>query len=72
MPVRLFRHDGHAASVNPAIVEVEKRADGNRVIDGFVCPADTMEKLYIFGPDLGGLLVHLRHESEQGFLFLEK
>jgi hypothetical protein len=58
-----------AGCVDPAVVEIEQRADGDGVVDGIVGPADRVERLHVSGADVGGIAVHLRHETEQGFFF---
>src|SRR4051812_44767851 len=63
--VSFGRHGVDAAAVDPAIVEIEKGAYGNGVVDGFVVPAGTVEDLYIGIDDVPGLGIHLLDEAEE-------
>jgi len=57
-----------SARVDPAIIEIEQRADRDRVVDGVVCPAGRVEGLHILGGDFGRAAIYLGHEAEERLL----
>lgn len=70
--VGFFGQRVNAAGIDPAIVEVEKRANGDGEVNCFVIPPGGAQRCHILGRDLLRFLVHLMDESEQGFvLFIQ-
>lgn len=51
--MHFIRERMHAAGINPAIVEVEQRADRDGIVNSFVVPSHGIERLHVFGGDLG-------------------
>src|SRR6267378_72751 len=47
--VRFLRHGVDARRVDPAVVKVEQRADGDGVVDGFIRPTRGVERLHVLG-----------------------
>ena len=64
LPVRLVRQGMHTRRINPPVVEVEKRAHCNGVVDGFVGPPRCVEEFDIGFLNAWGLLIYLTDESE--------
>ena len=64
-----FRERVHSAGVDPAVVEIEQgtRCDGE--VDGFIVPANGVERLYVFRRDSRRIVVDFVHETKQGFVF---
>src|SRR5580698_4299626 len=65
--VPFVREGGHACGGNPAIVKIEKRADGDGVEDGFVSVAEVAKLARILGSDGGEREGDLLHETKHGF-----
>ena len=62
----------NAAGVDPAIVEVEEGADGEREVGGFIVPSGLVKRLDFGRPDVDGVAVYLIDEAEKGLvLFVE-
>jgi hypothetical protein len=59
-----------AGGVDPAIVEIEKCADGDGEVEGFIGPAELTEGSHVVGRDSGGIVVHFVDEAEQGLVFV--
>src|SRR4051812_26200086 len=53
LAVRLRRHLGDAGGGDPAIVEVEERADGDGPVDRLVVPAERLQRRDVVAPDTG-------------------
>ena len=53
-----------ARSIDPAIVEIEERANGDGVINHFVGPTGGLERLHVGSGDAGRVMVYLVHEAE--------
>jgi hypothetical protein len=70
LPVRLVRKRMHAAGIDPAIVEVEKGADRDGEVDGFVVPACLVQRLHVFGCNPRRVVIYLYDEAEQGFVLI--
>src|SRR3954462_9541901 len=71
--VQLGRHVGDARGVYPCIVEVEQRADGDRVVQRLLRPTGPHRRLDVLRPDLVRRAVHLLDEGEQGaILFADR
>ena len=68
--VRFIAHGVNAARVDPAIVEVEERADGDGVVDCFVGEAGLVERCDVGRLNGKGIAVHFVHEAEESFLRL--
>ena len=66
----LVRKCVYSRGIDPAIVEIEERADGDGEVDGFVGPADLTERGHIVGCDARGIVVDLVDEAEQGLVLL--
>jgi hypothetical protein len=72
LAVRFIGQRVNTAGVDPAIVEVEQRADSEGKVNRFVGPSYGVERLHIVGCDLGRIVVHLVDKPEQHFfLFLQ-
>jgi hypothetical protein len=67
--VGFIGHRMHSGGVDPAVIEIEEGADGDGVVDRVVGPAGFVERLHIFGADVGGSEVHFGDEAQQGFFF---
>jgi hypothetical protein len=67
--VRFVGERVHAACVNPAIVEVEQRTDGDGEVDCFVVPSNLVKRLHIFRRNLRRIVIHLIDKPEQRFVF---
>lgn len=72
LPVRLLGHCVDPGRIDPAIVEVEERANSNRVIDCFIRPSLRMQSLDVFVADTGRFVIHLSDESQQYLIFLRQ
>jgi hypothetical protein len=68
--VGFIAHGMDAACVDPAVVEIEERADGDGVVDGFVGEAGGMQHVDVAGLDVDGIFVHFAHEAEESFVGL--
>ena len=68
--VRFIAHGMNAACVDPPVVEIEQRADGDRIIDGFVRESRLVEDCDVRWLNRNGIVVHLSHKPEQSFLRL--
>jgi len=67
--VRFIGERVYAARVDPAIVEVEHRANSNGEIDGVVLPTGSVQRLHVFGCDARRIVIHLIDEPEKRFVF---
>jgi hypothetical protein len=70
LAVRFVRQDAHPACVDPAVVEIEERANGNRAVNSFVRPASPVQKLYVLVADSSCFMIHLGHKSKESLFFL--
>ena len=61
----LIAHRVNATCVNPAVVEVEQRADGDGVVNSFICIADCMQGGNIVSLDFVRVTIHLTHKSHK-------
>ena len=61
-----------AAGVDPAVIEVEQRADGDGVIDCRVGPAGFMQRRDIGRTDVDRIAVDFVHKSEESLLGLRE
>ena len=72
LAMRLVGHRVHTGRVDPAIVEIEERADGNREVERLVGPARGASGIEIAFGNLRRLVIHLVDESKQRLvLFVE-
>src|SRR5436309_827559 len=55
----------NAGGVDPRVVELEERADGDRVVDGFLAPPGRGEPVDVLTSNAVRLLVHLLDEREE-------
>jgi len=60
----------HAAGIDPSIVEIEERTDGDGEVNGFVIPAGGSHETGVLGRNSGRLTIHLVNEPEQLLVFL--
>ena len=60
-------HRMYAARINPSVVEIEKRTNGNGVVDLFVGIADRVQRFDVRRADRIRLCVHLLNETHQRF-----
>ena len=65
--MRFVAHRVDAAGVDPSIVEIEKRTDRERVINGLITVARIMQQSDIRRPDVDGILIDLSDKPEQRF-----
>src|SRR5438876_6664658 len=73
LTVTLFRHFVDARGVNPAIVEIEKTAHVDGVVNGFIRPAGLVKLVDIALADLPRVAIELLDKSEQRlFLFADR
>ena len=69
----LVGHRVHTGRVDPAVEEVEERADGDREVERLVCPARRASGLQIAFGNLRRLVIDLIDESKERLvLFVEK
>ena len=61
----LLGHRMHAGCIDPPVVEIEERADGDRKIDGFVRPTRCAQRVELGRLDARRVVVHLVDESEE-------
>jgi len=66
--MRFIAHGMHPARVDPPVIEVKKRANRQRVIDGFVCVAVGVQGFYIARPDGDRVLIDLADKPQECFL----
>ena len=63
----------YAARVDPAIVEVKKRAGSNGEVNRFVIPAHCSKRRHVFRSNPRGIVIDLIDETEQRFvLFVQR
>ena len=62
------RHVLYAGRVDPAVVEIEQRTHGDRVVQRFIGPAGAARLVNIRAGDLIGISVDLGDELEQRLL----
>ena len=60
----------NSGCVNPTVVEVEQRADRDRVVDGFIIPTRLAKRLHVRGCDQRRLVIHFRDEPEQSLVLV--
>ena len=73
LTVRFVGHRVHTRRIDPAIVEIEQRADGDREIQCFVCPACRAGDFEITLDDFRRIVIDLVDESKQCLvLFVER
>jgi hypothetical protein len=75
MAGHLVRHSGHVAHarrVDPVIVELEQRADRDRVVERFVRPTGLAHAIDIILSDRRGIGDHLLYERVERAIFLWK
>jgi len=70
LAVRLVGEGVHARRVDPAVVEVEERADGDGEIEGFVRPARGANPVEIGRSNARRIAIHFVDESEQDLVRL--
>ncbi len=63
--MRLIAHGMHAASVDPAIVEIEQSTNRDRVVDRFVGKSRLMQLRNIRRPDGNRVFIHFAHKTKQ-------
>ncbi len=68
LPVCLIAHRVNAAGVDPTIVKIEERADGNGVVDRLVGITGLVQGLDIRRLNRNGIAIDLADEAEQRFL----
>ena len=66
--MRFIAHGMNAACVDPPVVEIEQRADGDRIVDSFVRESRFVEWCYVRRLNGDGIVVHLSHKAKQDFL----
>jgi hypothetical protein len=66
--VRFIAHGVDAACIDPAIVEIEQGADGDRIVDCFVGESGGVECFDIGGLDGNGITIHFSDEPKESFL----
>jgi hypothetical protein len=65
LPVVLRRHIRDAGAVNPAVVEVEQRANTYRVVDRFFGPTGSQQGIDIRLADIGIVTVQFVDETKE-------
>jgi len=70
--VRFVAHSVNAAGIDPPIVEIEKRADREGVVDGLVAEAHGVQSGDIRRTNGDGVLVHFANKTEQRLVGLVK
>ena len=63
--MRFVTHSVYAAGIDPAIVKVEQRANGDRVIDRFIGVTRRMQCLDVITLNIVRVMVHLANEPHQ-------
>ena len=63
------RHVGDAGSIDPVVVELEQRADGDRVVQGFVRPACRTRAIDIVLTDRRRIRDHFPDERVERAIF---
>lgn len=71
-PMRLIAHRVHAACVDPAVVKVEQRADGDRIVNGFVRITGRVQSIDVRRLNRDRVLVHLADKAKQRLLRIGK
>jgi hypothetical protein len=66
--VRRIAHRVNAASINPAIVEIEERANRNRVVDRFIAIANRVQSSNVFRLDPNRISIHFPYKTKKLFL----
>ena len=66
--MRFVTHRVDTACVDPAIVEIEQRADRDCIIDRFVGEARFVEAFDVGGLNGHGIAIHFAHKAKQSFL----
>ena len=66
--VGFVAHGVDAAGINPTIVEIEERADGDGVIDGFVGKTGGVQSGDIGRANGDRIFIHLTDKAEQSFI----
>jgi len=63
----------HAAGIDPAVVEIEERADRNSEVDRLVGPSQVAERNHVGGGNARRIVIHLVDEAEERLvLFVER
>ena len=60
-------HRVYSTRINPAIVEIEECAHGDRVIDRFIGIANVVQRLYIAPLDVYRIVIHFPNKAQQRF-----
>jgi len=60
----------NAACIDPAIVEIEQCADGDRIVDCFIGEAGLVKCFDVGGLDGDGITIHLSDKAQESFLGL--
>lgn len=68
--VRFVGHRVHTRGIDPAIVEIEQRADGDREVEGLVCPPRGANNLEIDVCDPRRIVIDLVDEPKQRLVLL--
>ena len=58
----------HAGSVDPSVIEIEKRANRDGIVDRRVRPAGVVQRRDIGGADVNRVAIHLIDEAQQRLL----
>ena len=66
--VGFIAHWMDAARIDPPVVEIEQRADSNRIVDGLVREASLVEDRDIRWMNGNGIVVHLSNKAKQNLL----
>ena len=65
--MRLVAHCMNAARINPAVIEVEKRAHRDRIINRFIRIACRMQRADIARLNRDRIAIHFVNKTEEGF-----
>jgi hypothetical protein len=66
--MRFIAHRVNAAGIDPTVIEVEKRADGDGVVDGFIGITGSLKNLDVGRPNCDRILIHLPYEAKERLL----
>lgn len=53
--------------IDPPVVEIEKRADRDGVVNRFIRPPGFVQGLHVFRCDIRGIKIYFCNEPEEGF-----
>jgi hypothetical protein len=70
--VRLIAHRVNTACVDPPVVEIEQRANGDRIVDSLVRESRLVEGCDVRRLNGNGIVVYLPDKAKQNFLWLGK